>query len=67
MMQYALVKDGVVENIVVAEDEEWLKAQRKTYDHVVELPEPVAVGHAYDGKTFTAPVEEETDDEAADG
>lgn len=53
-MNYALVKDGIVENVVIWNGEGDLFNEFET----VNIDEQTAgIGWAYDGNVFTAPIE----------
>lgn len=55
-MRYAIVKDGVVENVIAWDGETPYQADGE----LVSLDGVVAgVGWTYDGKAFVAPLEEE--------
>lgn len=60
MADYAVIKDNVVNNVIVADSKEI--AEMVTSLTCIEIPsEPGApgIGWAYDGVTFTAPVIEQ--------
>jgi hypothetical protein len=50
-MKYAIIKNGIVSNIAVADPE--FAAEQGW----IECPEGVGIGWAYDGQTATPPVE----------
>ena len=54
-MKYALIKQNVVENIVVASSEYALE------NNLVEITGNVSKGWTYDGEKFSAPVENNED------
>ena len=58
MPTYAHVQNGYVVNVITAESLEI--AQQATFNQAVEYTEenPAAIGWAYDGTKFIAPVEE---------
>lgn len=56
-MRFAVIKDGLVENVIIA-DQAFIDAHvAPKYDAVlsVDLNDKVGPGHAYDGKVFTSP------------
>lgn len=57
-MQYALIQNNVVENVVEA-DSEWAASVAPDWQYVVDItnttPQP-GIGWSYNGSTFTAPV-----------
>lgn len=58
-MIYALVKNGLVENVIVAKPE-FAKGLEKNFDHVLDVseePNRPGPGWTYDGEKFSAPVE----------
>jgi len=60
-MKYALIKSGVVENIILA-DAEFISIIASSWDHCVRLDEidPCpGMGWTYENGTFSAPVESE--------
>jgi hypothetical protein len=60
-MRHAVVRDGVVENVVEWNgDSEWTPPEGAT---VVAATDSVGVGWSYDGETFSAPVVQLTLDE----
>lgn len=59
-MKYAIVKDGVCENVIVADAEYAAKIG------AVEIPEGFGKGDLFDGKDWAHPELEETADPQAD-
>ena len=60
MANYAVIKDGVINNVIVADTQEI--AETVTGLACVEVPNESGapgIGWAYDGAEFTAPVVEE--------
>lgn len=55
-MRQALIKDGKVKNVIVA-NEKFLSRIRQQWDHIVELSKDtsVGIGWSYDGQNFSAP------------
>ena len=53
-MDYALIKSGRVESIVVA-DAEFVATIAEQWDAVTPAPEGCAIGWAWDGEAFTPP------------
>lgn len=53
-MEYALIKNAVVENVIVA-DAAHAETIAPDWDAVVLLPEGVGIGWIWDGKKFIAP------------
>ena len=57
-MIYAQVKDGIVKNTIVLEDENLLLLFKDGFDQVVRIdqlsPKP-GIGWSYDGTNFSAP------------
>lgn len=57
-MIYALIKSGIVENTIIA-DEGFIAMIASEWDHCVRVdemdPQP-GIGWSYDGSVFTAPV-----------
>ncbi|ENE2000933.1 hypothetical protein ABM424_003086 [Enterobacter hormaechei] len=64
MADYALIKNGVVENVVIWDGEGDIFADY-TAVNIDELT--VGIGWSYDGTDFTAPPEPELTDEEHDG
>jgi flavin reductase (DIM6/NTAB) family NADH-FMN oxidoreductase RutF len=58
MSNYALIKDGVVVNVIVADDQE----TANLFGTAVEYTDskPAGIGWTYDGTSFKAPVVQET-------
>ena len=57
-MNYALIKENEVKNIIVA-DIEFIKSIESDYDRIIsteELPEGVSIGWVDNGEKFSAPV-----------
>lgn len=56
-MRYALVKNGVVENIIVCNDENYLNLVSSQWDHMVPLnqDDEVKIGWLFDGDVFPSP------------
>ncbi|MDH0777550.1 hypothetical protein N5C96_29470 [Delftia tsuruhatensis] len=52
--QYALIKSGCVEQVIVA-DADFVETIRAHWDHIELAPETVGVGWAWDGQAFAAP------------
>lgn len=53
-MHYALIKAGVVQNIIVA-DADFVAMIAEQWDHIEPAPEGCAIGWAWDGEAFTPP------------
>lgn len=62
-MQFACIKNGVVENTIIVENENLLPNLRKEWDHVIQIddidPMP-SRGWSYTEGAFMPPVVEET-------
>lgn len=57
-MQYALIKNGIVENIIIAD--EMFISNLTDYDYIVEISEQrVMIGSTYNGEVFTDPGNEQ--------
>ena len=55
-MNYALIKNNKVENIIVADDD-FIKTIESNYDSVINVTNKhVGVGWLFDGESFTAPI-----------
>jgi hypothetical protein len=63
MANYAVIKDGIVDNVIVADTKEI--AETVTGLTCIEYTDenPAGIGWSYDGTTFTAPVVEEPTEE----
>ena len=61
MANYAVIKDGIVDNVIVADTKEI--AEIVTGLTCIEYTEenPAGIGWSYDGAEFTAPVVEVTE------
>ena len=58
-MNYALIKSGLVENVIVA-DASFVDAIQSEWDHIVDITDTeYGVGWLYDGEEFSFPVVEE--------
>ncbi|MGX4981203.1 hypothetical protein [Enterobacter kobei] len=64
MADYALIKNGVVENVVIWDGEGEIFAD---YTAVSIDGLTAGIGWSYDGKTFTAPPDTELTDEEYEG
>lgn len=51
---YALIKSGCVEQVIVA-DADFVETIRAHWDHIELAPETVGVGWSWDGQAFAAP------------
>jgi hypothetical protein len=62
MANYAVIKDGIVNNIIVADTKEI--AETVTGLTCIEYTDenPAGIGWSYDGSVFTAPVAEVTNE-----
>jgi hypothetical protein len=64
MANYAVIKDGIVDNVIVADTQEI--AEQATGLSCIEIeyaPGAPGIGWSYDGAEFTAPIAEETPNE----
>jgi hypothetical protein len=58
-MNYALIKSGLVENVIIA-DAAFIDVIRSEWDHIVDITDTgYGKGWLYDGEEFTLPVVEE--------
>lgn len=58
-MDYALIRSGLVENVIIA-DAYFIDFIRSEWDHIVDITDTeYGVGWLYDGEEFTLPVVEE--------
>lgn len=60
-MKFALIKDGIVKNIIVAE-QDFLPHIQDQYDYIIDVSEMAhypGPGWSYDGQTFSTPILEE--------
>ena len=53
-MDYALIKNGLVEQVIVS-DAEFAQSIARKWDAVTPAPEGCAIGWAWDGEAFTPP------------
>lgn len=53
-MEYALIKNGLVEQVIVS-DAEFAQSIARKWDAVTPAPEGCAIGWAWDGEAFTPP------------
>jgi hypothetical protein len=61
MAKYAVIKNGVVDNVVLAETQEIAEEVTGfTCIEVEHVPGAPGIGWSYSGTTFTAPIVEET-------
>lgn len=61
-MIFALIKDGFVQNTIVA-DQDFIDGVKDQYDACVEIslsPGSPSIGWSYDGEVFSAPVVDES-------
>ena len=66
-MRCALIKDGLVENIIRVDNEDFLKAIASKWDHMVcidDLEIKPDKGWSYDGKEFKSPIQEAPSDDS---
>ena len=64
MANYAVIKDGIVDNVIVADTQEIAEqATGLTCVEIEYLPGSPGIGWSYDGAEFTAPIVEETPSE----
>lgn len=61
-MTYALIKNGIIQNVIVADSD--VAAQYVgDYDYVVQIPDSPGspfIGWSYDGSSFTPPAAEQS-------
>lgn len=58
-MRYALIKNGVVANTIIA-DSTFIKVIASDWDDIIEIPDDeCGIGWSFDGKDFFAPVQPE--------
>jgi hypothetical protein len=58
-MNYALIKSGLVENVIIA-DAAFIEVIRSEWDHIVDITDTeYGNGWLYDGEEFTLPAVEE--------
>lgn len=61
-MEYAQIKDGVVVNVIVVDENSPFEELSKNFDlflRVDDIPDLVGIGFTYDGETFTPPIEQD--------
>ena len=62
MANYAVIKDGIVNNVIVADTKEIAETVTGlTCIEYENIPGAPGIGWTYDGAEFTAPVVEETE------
>jgi hypothetical protein len=63
MANYAVIKDGIVNNVIVADTKEIAETVTGlTCVEVEHVPGSPGIGWSYDGAEFTAPVVEESNE-----
>lgn len=68
MANYAIIKDGIVDNVIVADTQEVAEqVTGLTCVEIEQIPGGPGIGWSYDGTEFSAPVVEETPGEQAFG
>jgi hypothetical protein len=64
-MNYALIRNGIVENVIVA-DAAFIEVISNNWDDIVDITDTgYGVGWTYDGEEFAAPVVEVVVEDAA--
>jgi hypothetical protein len=64
MANYAVIKDGIVDNVIVADTQAIAEAVTGlTCVEIEHVPGAPGIGWSYDGAEFTAPITEETPNE----
>jgi len=62
MAKYAVIKDGIINNVILADTKQIAETVTGlTCVEIEHIPDAPGIGWTYDGAEFTAPVVEETE------